>query len=497
METFFHRWDIAKIYLVVGAGFLVLTGSFYFFGFRPVTERLDSEHSDKIEHFLQSGTWLLESALDRHISLVKQSASRTAIRKKQAAYLRGDLNLSDLIAFSAPKLNDARKADEDIVGITRFDPAGKRLYGVGLRVSDEVAGRCGFPNLYKIKRVNPIWIGGKRRLVYCSPITDKGHTSEIVGFDVVILEEFPLQAIIDVGDASNIDIMYLFVSEEGQDILFKPGFAEGFPSESDLKRHLTSGAKMPGFITRSQPISGSQWRVHAVVNEELFFADIREHMLVLASVVFVVMMVIFICTVLVLRPIIRTLLKGAELLKMSHRDGLTGLYNHAYMQVRLDEQVALSQRTENALSVIMVDVDHFKQVNDQYGHQAGDEVLRQIAIAIKDSLRTADLASRYGGEEFMLILSSTDRKGALICAERLRHKVERKVVHVHSADIRVTISLGLACYTGQNHKLGRQEIVRAADMALYESKHSGRNRTTVADSLCQESDDKEIVSPAA
>jgi diguanylate cyclase (GGDEF)-like protein len=188
-------------------------------------------------------------------------------------------------------------------------------------------------------------------------------------------------------------------------------------------------------------------------------------------------------------------LKGAELLKMSHRDGLTGLYNQAYMQEQLERELARCRRSGHDLSVIMFDVDHFKQVNDKHGHQAGDEVLRRIATLIKDCVRSADLAARYGGEEFLLILPDSDQKGAFLCAERLRRTVEQEVVHAHQADVSVTISLGIACYSVKTRDLSRHDIVRAADMALYESKHFGRNRTTVANTVGQQYEDKENIFP--
>jgi diguanylate cyclase (GGDEF)-like protein len=333
-----------------------------------------------------------------------------------------------------------------------------------------------------IRQFNPMVIQGKRRLVYCSPITDKqaGH----VGYDVIMLEEGTLQAVIDAGDASNIDIMFLFVTEEERNILFQPASEEGLPSQESLRKHLAHGRELPGFIIRSQQLSDSQWQVHAVVNEQLFFAEIRQQMMVLASVVLLVMVIVFVLTVIVLRPIIRSLLRQAELIEISHRDGLTGLYNHAFMKEQLETELQRAIRAERAMAVVMFDIDHFKQVNDAHGHLAGDQVLRQVASLANKCLRSGDSVARYGGEEFMLILPDTAREGALMGAERLRRMVAEEAFDIENATLRVTISAGIACYTPGRHT-SAQELVKAADSALYTSKRTGRNKVSITTTVAK------------
>ncbi len=476
--TEFARWDITKIYVVVGLGFLMLTASFYFLGFKPLTDRLTQEYSEKIEHFLESGAWLLESVLKKHVSLVQQSASRTAIRNKQIAYLRGDVSREELIAFSAPKLADAVKAESEIVGISRFDPGGQRLYDAGLAAPESVAVRCDFPKLDRFRQFKPMLIGGKRRLVYCSPISDKqyGH----VGYDVVMLEESSLQAVIDAGDASNINIMFLFVTEQARNILFQPALAPGLPTTETLQAHIAQGIDLPGFIVKSRQLSDSQWQAHAVVNETLFFAEVRQQMMVLAGAVVAVMLLVFLLTVIALRPLIRALLQEAKLIEISHRDGLTGLYNHRHMQEQLERELTRALRSQQALSVVMFDIDHFKRVNDEHGHQAGDEVLRRVAQQTQKCMRAGDLAARYGGEEFLLILPDTGKEGAVKCAERLRREIAEQRFKYGKFALTATISLGVVSYRPGQQPPSGADIVKAADSALYESKRAGRNRVTTA-----------------
>jgi diguanylate cyclase (GGDEF)-like protein len=150
------------------------------------------------------------------------------------------------------------------------------------------------------------------------------------------------------------------------------------------------------------------------------------------------------------------------------------------MQKLLERELARAQRFERPLSVLMFDIDHFKQVNDSYGHQAGDAVLKRIGEVVLREVRRIDLAARYGGEEFLVILPETGSDGAVVLAERLRLAVAREKVLAAAGDISVTISIGVVtcedCY--DKHK-----VVAAADKALYASKDGGRNQVTAV-ALC-------------
>jgi diguanylate cyclase (GGDEF)-like protein len=129
------------------------------------------------------------------------------------------------------------------------------------------------------------------------------------------------------------------------------------------------------------------------------------------------------------------------------------------------------------LSLVMLDIDHFKHVNDTYGHQAGDKVIEQLAQLLREHARESDVAGRYGGEEFGVVLSDTDQAGARIFAERLRQAVEQLLVQYNSQDIRFTISLGVADLSAPAND--HAELIARADQALYTSKKTGRNRVTV------------------
>jgi len=164
--------------------------------------------------------------------------------------------------------------------------------------------------------------------------------------------------------------------------------------------------------------------------------------------------------------------KDKKLLKFSSiTDGLTKLYNHNHIINLLGQEINRSGRYGNRFSVFMMDIDHFKRINDRYGHQFGDQVLKDIGMLVKNNLRKADIAGRYGGEEFLIIMPETDINSAFLLGERLRRGIEK---HQWGIDqLKVTISGGIVEYDG---KLDYKGILRKADRLLYSAKEKGRNR---------------------
>ncbi len=163
-----------------------------------------------------------------------------------------------------------------------------------------------------------------------------------------------------------------------------------------------------------------------------------------------------------------------ELKTASRVDGLTGLYNRRYWQERFDEMHKLCVRREKPSTALMLDIDHFKRINDTYGHQAGDKVIKMLAALIKRCVRETDLAGRYGGEEFAIILNDSSVEDAKIVAERIRQLAKRLVVEHEGESISFTVSLGLAQFTPDFK--GALAWLECADQALYEAKENGRNQ---------------------
>ncbi len=163
----------------------------------------------------------------------------------------------------------------------------------------------------------------------------------------------------------------------------------------------------------------------------------------------------------------------------SIRDPLTGLFNRRYLEETLDREFGRAERSEETLSVLVIDVDHFKRLNDQHGHEAGDAVLANFGRLLKDFFRTSDIPCRYGGEEFVIVMSDAALLDAIHRAETLRDLVANQTVEHRGALLGpVTISVGVASFPV--HGFEPAEVLRAADAALYTAKKSGRNRVAVA-----------------
>jgi diguanylate cyclase (GGDEF)-like protein len=162
-----------------------------------------------------------------------------------------------------------------------------------------------------------------------------------------------------------------------------------------------------------------------------------------------------------------------EVSKRARTDPLTGLYNRRHFDELLGQMIKQTDRFGDPVSLIMADVDHFKNVNDTWGHDAGDEVLKSLAETLKAGVRDADICSRFGGEEFAVVLPKTSLQGGAELADRLRKQVEAKPINVGGEQIAVTISCGIACYP--DGVITKEALFAAADRALYEAKSAGRN----------------------
>jgi diguanylate cyclase (GGDEF)-like protein len=170
-----------------------------------------------------------------------------------------------------------------------------------------------------------------------------------------------------------------------------------------------------------------------------------------------------------------------KLESQSIRDGMTGLFNRSFMEVALDRELQRASRHGKPVAVMMVDVDHFKQLNDSFGHEAGDVVLREVAECLRTGVRVEDIVCRYGGEEFVIILPELGVRSAMERAETLRRRVGELGVRLHGRALReVTISIGVAIYP--EHADSGEELLRHTDRALYAAKHHGRNRVVQAES---------------
>jgi diguanylate cyclase (GGDEF)-like protein len=159
-------------------------------------------------------------------------------------------------------------------------------------------------------------------------------------------------------------------------------------------------------------------------------------------------------------------------------DTLTGLYNRRYFEEKLGVDAQKSFHGGTPLSLVMVDLDHFKKVNDTFGHTEGDQVLCKISSLLKNSVRKKDTVARYGGEEFILILPEAGLEESFVIAERIRGLVERTLFEVGQAKVNLTVSMGISHFPSHRAK-SKEELIKMADRALYDAKRGGRNKVCI------------------
>lgn len=164
--------------------------------------------------------------------------------------------------------------------------------------------------------------------------------------------------------------------------------------------------------------------------------------------------------------------------ELAYIDDLTGLFNQRYLSMALDRQISMSRRQRNAFSVLFLDIDHFKEVNDQHGHIIGSKILSQLGQLLKTNIRGNDVGIRYGGDEYLLMLVGANAINANVAAERIRDLIAKKDFIVDGRTYKITTSIGVAAFP--EHAESRESLVNLADQAMYQSKNSGRNCIYIA-----------------
>ena len=183
--------------------------------------------------------------------------------------------------------------------------------------------------------------------------------------------------------------------------------------------------------------------------------------------------------------------RNAELLHLAQHDPLTGLYNRRHFAAEATAELARAHRTHSPSSILIADIDFFKKVNDQYGHPAGDQVLKEVASVLASNVRATDVVARLGGEEFIVLMPHTTRDGAMALAEKLRSSMDKHPMQVEAQTLAVTVSVGVSELAADQDG-GFEDLYIAADTALYAAKSHGRNRVEWAPFRLREGSDTQI-----
>lgn len=251
------------------------------------------------------------------------------------------------------------------------------------------------------------------------------------------------------------------------------------------------------YLIKSAPLAASEWTINVLIATAA--ADARAARTGIAAAGALAFVMLAVMYVQLTRRRIREREKSRQELELTHQalelqhselqklteelritsitDPLTGAYNRRFFFETVGKLVSAACRHQSALSIVTIDVDHFKRINDLYGHPAGDQVLRKLTEICKESLREADVFARFGGEEFIMALPNSDSTAAYVAAERLRTTMMEQTIIVKGEPLRITLSCGVSQYHA--HESGIDETLKRADEALYEAKNSGRNRVVL------------------
>jgi diguanylate cyclase (GGDEF)-like protein len=180
------------------------------------------------------------------------------------------------------------------------------------------------------------------------------------------------------------------------------------------------------------------------------------------------------------KPVIESKILTQKLREQSLLDGLTGLYNRKFLEEFIDKIDNQAKRSHTKYAVMMIDIDFFKHVNDTYGHDVGDKFIKLLGLIIQDHIRASDIAVRYGGEEFLVLLHESTKEGAVKVAETIRKDFSKRTIYAKKDRIKKTISIGISFYP-ESAAISLREAIKFADIALYRAKESGRNQIVIFD----------------
>jgi diguanylate cyclase (GGDEF)-like protein len=270
--------------------------------------------------------------------------------------------------------------------------------------------------------------------------------------------------------------VYVLVSDTDELLYWPDNLKNSLPLNA-LKRYLSDKTVTDSFVIEQFDTEIPDLMIYVIVDQDAFMEPVRKQLYNLFLVLAICSVLIISISLILTRPVIRSLLEEQRMRELSRKDLLSGLYNRRVLNDLFVKEIARSKRYDHPLAVIMFDIDHFKTINDTYGHKVGDEVIRAIGNYCLKISRKNDFWIRYGGEEFLGVLPETDKEAVAVFSERLRSGIEQTTFKTSKGDLSVTVSGGYASFKlSKNTIIQPESMIDVVDQALYESKRTGRNK---------------------
>jgi len=461
----------------------------------PLINQIHSRAELSAANFADAEATSIQAAFDQHRNLAAQTASRSELARKLAQYRDGDITRTELTDFTRPRLEDAAAGLTNLQAILRYDAAGTELIRIG-PMADRLPARIPLREQLDILTYpQDSGVTSPPLLHVASPITSEG---QVVGFDLLLFGLDSLRGLFEGPDNSQI---CLLDSERTKRITFDQATGKFVMTAADpcladqlqvqtseegesFRATLEDGTRVMSFL---RPLPGYDWEVHVwAETNEIFGTVIRD----IVFSVLVTLVLSLLAGLLVwrsLRPVLRRmahqaseLAKFNEELQLAQRkirrqadyDLLTGLPNRAALLNSLGQAIERARGNNSRFALMFVDLDHFKPVNDRYGHQAGDELLKVIAKRLGGCIREEDIVGRHGGDEFLVItspLANTD--DAEVIAQKII-TVAAQPFRIEDDAVQVGASVGVAIYPDNGTTV--TELLQASDAAMYRAKASGR-----------------------
>lgn len=432
---------------------------------------------------------IVEQYLDKISDTTLQITSRSVIRAELEKFNQGKIELQALREFSTPKLQDALHNSSYALGMVRLSPRGDEVARIGRDIPGNLLNHISHTGLIMQRYVDE---RGEQYVIVAAPILN--HEKKSVGTDFVL---FGLDSLISrlshtskLGSMAN-SALQLRHAESG-DLMI---------DLAPLVEARVASQQQATTLQVEQNIFNSPYKILLVVDA----LDVSERVHSSTRTELGYMLMFSVAIFLVITPALHTALKRndnyvmqmkktqaelrnkiaegvnlqIELQHMATCDALTGLLNRGEGEKKIIKELERSARYQRPFSVLMLDLDHFKKINDTWGHPVGDQVLMYFSKIMENNVRHTDVAIRYGGEEFVVLLPETDVAEAIELATRICHATDQAAPILSDfPDVHVTVSIGVASFPVHGSDLGT--LMSTVDRALYEAKHSGRNKVVLA-----------------